>query len=1263
MMNWQITVAEAPFPERTFKLQEGVLLLGSSRECEIRSESGGVAPRHVEFLGCEGKLQLRCLDGAPGTLLNGLPVHGLVEVPCPASLEIGPLRILIKEAASPEPAQLNSDMTGRLVHLEHPGALKPRAPDNLDVTGRIVHRLPEADDDASRPFVPADDLGSPALADASSSLENTMAFSMDALDFAMDDKVPVRTDYSLKAEIARGGMGKIYSAEDPLLKRVVALKVSTIGDRTQDAKFSVEAEVLAALEHPNIVPIHHLGVDAKGRPFYSMKLIQGRTLQWIIRQLAAGDRETEAAYTRQRLLGVFRKVCDAVAFAHDKGYLHRDLKPENIMVGAFGEVLVMDWGLAKPIRKPNPAGDVPNEAEPDTLPYIEGSPQYMSPEQANGVYGGLDERSDIYSLGGILYAILTLRPPVSGRSVAEVLENVRKGEVTTTVLPRGSVSVGGAPVRMERALPEALRAVTLKALSLERDQRYQSVSAFVADVESYQNGFATSAEEASVFRQVALLVKRHRLASGLLFLLLCGTALFTMRLAASEKSAHANAQRAERASHIAAEQRLIAEDKEQQAVLEKQTARRSAAKAHMTLAENAEQRFNGEEMEEALNSVEPEFHTQEWNYLSKALNSCQRTFEAKEGFVWTDCVPHPKRPGVLITLQSDQWLRTLDLNTGETEDLFKLDGIVSNMSLAVSPDASRIAVMELLYSNRDGKPDSDQIAVWTLPTGEKKTLSKTPFCGWGLLMFSPDGRQVMKVYQNQRQKNAGPSMFDTETGAMLWQLPGETVYDTEFIPNSGLVYHASSTESVELNPQTGLRTSLPPLTLQGFVGDTSIAVRALNLFKIRGPKLQHYAAGKAHFEVTLPGSINWRSNLMVSRKDQYLAALCEAGDNSAVLQVRRLEDGGIVQTVPIVINSRDVSAWRLSGHPETGQYAVFRGRTMKVWNISRFVEKATLETFPYPNGSTGFAFLNSSNEILQISRPKIASDDPQAFTLNVCQIKDSGIEVKQRVDDLIFSKNSQSNFSASGNGRVIATLAMKGEEALLRTYRFGVDGAVAVHSASHPDRYKSIKISPDGEKIITFSGIRDTLSGNTLQKHDRTGIGMLSYEDHFRWCWLDNIHAVEIALARDPASGDSNTERSLVLWSSERPTPLISVPASSSTALAASPDSSWIAEGGKDGKIRLRDPKTLEAKQTLRVHDGPVNDLAWHPTLPFLATAAEDSRVRIWNMETGQLVEEFGFFSLRPQRLDWSPDGHQLAVLHAAARCFLRPASCQAQGK
>jgi serine/threonine protein kinase len=158
---------------------------------------------------------------------------------------------------------------------------------------------------------------------------------------------PLTGGYSLVREIARGGMGQIYFGEDPQLKRNVAVKVSSVSEDGEDPRFSKEAKVLAQLAHPNIVPIHNIGVDGQGRPFYSMKLVKGRTLQSVLNLIRDGDANANKEYPRATLLTIFRKVCDAMMFAHSNGILHRDLKPENIMVGEYGEVLVMDWGWQK----------------------------------------------------------------------------------------------------------------------------------------------------------------------------------------------------------------------------------------------------------------------------------------------------------------------------------------------------------------------------------------------------------------------------------------------------------------------------------------------------------------------------------------------------------------------------------------------------------------------------------------------------------------------------------------------------------------------------------------------------------------------------------------------------------------------------------------------------------------------------------------------------------------------------------------------------
>jgi len=604
---WDFQIIEAHAPGRCFKLRGASLSLGTSPDCGIVSTAAGVSPRHAEFLVKNDALQMRIPDGVPPVILNGNAVLGTVDVSCPATVQIGVLRVLINRSSSAAIPGQNVESTLRIVHPASPSVPRFPDPDTLDITGRIVYKLRDAEEPSSAHTHPgAPDIQNPETATAFSG-ETTMAFSMECRELEISDTMPVRIDYEVKDEIARGGMGKIYSAEDAGLDRLVALKVSTATERGKDAQFFREAKILAALAHPNIVPIHTVGIDAEGRPFYSMKLIQGRTLQWIIKQLAAGEGSITSLYTRERLLDIFRKVCDAVSFAHSKGYLHRDLKPENIMVGEFGEVLVMDWGLAKVIRRTVPGDEQAPGAdlEPETLSYIEGSPQYMSPEQANGIYGGLDERSDIYSLGGVLYSILTLRPPVTGASVDEVIQKVRAGE-TTPMAPSRRGAPGSGPLPIEQALPEALRAVTLKALSRDKTTRYQSVAAFAADIEAYQNGFATSAETAGILRLFVLLVMRHRTASVFAAALMLGAAVFVLRLAASENRANDNARLARQKTSIAeakereaTEQSAIASANEKRALLNERKAMQEKARAQIALAEAAGQNLDASAMRRA----------------------------------------------------------------------------------------------------------------------------------------------------------------------------------------------------------------------------------------------------------------------------------------------------------------------------------------------------------------------------------------------------------------------------------------------------------------------------------------------------------------------------------------------------------------------------------------------------------------------------------------------------------------------------------------
>ena len=250
------------------------------------------------------------------------------------------------------------------------------------------------------------------------------------------------TRYRIDGEIARGGMGTVLKGRDPDLGRDVAIKVLREDHRdSRDLirRFVEEAQIGGQLQHPGLVPIYELGTFADQRPFFSMKLVQGQTLADLLE-----DRPTPAD-DLPRFLSIFASIAQTMAYAHTRGVIHRDLKPSNVMVGSFGEVQVMDWGLAKVLARGGIVDDAKagKEEPPETLiatvrsgsvseyshaGSILGTPSYMAPEQARGETDRIDERADVFALGSILGEIVTGSPAFTGRNSTEILRKAAEGD-------------------------------------------------------------------------------------------------------------------------------------------------------------------------------------------------------------------------------------------------------------------------------------------------------------------------------------------------------------------------------------------------------------------------------------------------------------------------------------------------------------------------------------------------------------------------------------------------------------------------------------------------------------------------------------------------------------------------------------------------------------------------------------------------------------------------------------------------------------------
>ena len=329
--------------------------------------------------------------------------------------------------------------------------------------------------------------------------------------------------YRFIRSIGFGGMKGVLLVADADTSREVAMAIMPdFRDRPRSdlERFVREAKLTARLEHPNIVPVHDIGIDESGSPYFTMKYLHGQSLSSVLRKVLRGDSTAVARYGQMRLLQILIRICNAIEFAHSQGICHLDLKPENVNLGDYGEVLVLDWGLARSVRPVSEGGLLsPNDPESGIDQRVKGTPGYMAPEQVRpSKEFPVGFRSDIYALGGILYAMLSLSNPLARLPMEEVFRRTVSGEIPlpSEVAPEG------------RYVPAALEAICRKAMAPNPVDRYATVAEMREDIFAFQTGYVPKAEKASPLKHAGLFIGRNVLILLLLLSLVLGMAVVAL---------------------------------------------------------------------------------------------------------------------------------------------------------------------------------------------------------------------------------------------------------------------------------------------------------------------------------------------------------------------------------------------------------------------------------------------------------------------------------------------------------------------------------------------------------------------------------------------------------------------------------------------------------------------------------------------------------------------------------------------------------------